>query len=162
MPRDRKKYYRDRYFKRRKLILNHLGGICVICGTDQDLHIDHIDPMTKKFDVSKNATRTWSVLEAELTKCQILCRDHHVQKWRDNHEHTGGANKWKSINHGTLHAYRAYRCRCDLCREAKREEGRRYQKRKLASALPNELQAQTPRVGFEPTHFRLTGGLSSR
>src|SRR5262245_53788948 len=51
---------------------------CVVCGSTEDLQIDHIDP-SQKID-----HRIWSWRkerrEAELAKCEVLCHRHHIAK----------------------------------------------------------------------------------
>lgn len=107
------------YENRRHKMLAYLGSKCAICGIEDDLQIDHVDASTKKFDVSKNWSRTWGILEDELNKCQLLCVRHHKEKTKHNGEGGGGQNKWKDVKHGTVWAYNKYRCRCERCKEAK-------------------------------------------
>lgn len=51
---------------------------CIKCGSNKQLEIDHIDPKTKV------EHRIWSWKESkrllELSKCQILCNKHHLEK----------------------------------------------------------------------------------
>lgn len=101
-------------------MIEYLGGKCARCGTTEALQIDHIDPKTKSFDISKNWARAWNLLVLELDKCQALCPEHHLEKSRLNKELRGGQNKWTEIQHGTVWAYSKYRCRCEECRAAKR------------------------------------------
>jgi 5-methylcytosine-specific restriction endonuclease McrA len=84
---------------------------CVECQSHDDLEIDHIDPK------QKISHRIWSWTETrrleELKKCQILCKTCHnnkTQKYRED-----------SMIHG-LSMYRSKKCRCGICREAKRQE----------------------------------------
>lgn len=58
-----------------------LGGACVVCGATEHLHFDHIDPTTKRFNVSARVrdTRIADLIE-ETLKCQLLCRDCHAPK----------------------------------------------------------------------------------
>lgn len=72
-----------------------LGGVCVVCGSIEDLHFDHIDPDTKTFKISANLNRRWEALVEELKKCQLLCGYHHREKTKTNAEHAGGWNKGK-------------------------------------------------------------------
>lgn len=81
---------------------------CAVCGSKEKLELDHIEPATRPKDWSG----IWSMKPErrveELKKCQVLCRKHHWEKTRDE-------NGWR-IKHGTLTAYRHYRCRCETCR----------------------------------------------
>ena len=60
------------------------------------LTLDHRDPTTKKRDVGAmvRASYAWSTIEAEISKCRILCANHH-------HKHTiqqFGYKKWRTDN----------------------------------------------------------------
>lgn len=54
------------------------NGPCRVCGTWENLHVDHVDPASKKNH------RVWSWaserMAAELAKCQVLCATHHREK----------------------------------------------------------------------------------
>lgn len=73
---------RERYRQRRATAILFLGGKCVECGSEEDLHIDHIDPNTKEPYIGQLlTTRSWSkVIEPELKKYQLLCRSCHENK----------------------------------------------------------------------------------
>lgn len=89
------------YHKRRHQYLGDKA--CVQCGAKDQLEFNHIDPTTKV------SHRIWGwckeKLEAELAKCEILCRDCHIKHHRP-------------LDHG-VSMYR-YGCRCDVCKQAKR------------------------------------------
>ena len=110
------------YARRKQKIHDHLGGRCVVCGVSEGLNVDHIDASTKSFDVMSNWSRSWATLRVELDKCQLLCIGHHKEKTKSSKDHAGGRNRWSSIQHGKLHAYGKYKCRCDLCKAAKHQE----------------------------------------
>src|SRR6185369_5074998 len=105
----------NRYRKRRAFAIEYLGGKCVVCGTTEDLEIDHIDKKTKSFQI----TQKWSVrletYKRELDKCQLLCHVHHVEK--SNQENDWGGQYGPS-DHGSLAFYKNRGCRCSLCRKA--------------------------------------------
>lgn len=70
-----------RYHRIREWAVALLGGVCVECGTDEDLHFDHIDPTTKEAhltDLFKSGSR--ERIDRELAKCQLLCRSCHSIK----------------------------------------------------------------------------------
>ena len=54
------------------------NGPCARCGANENLEVDHIDPLTK---VSHNVW-TWAEEKRleELAKCQVLCHNCHVEK----------------------------------------------------------------------------------
>ena len=110
-------YMRDRYRKRRAVILEQLGGKCVHCSSRTDLEIDHRNPKHKEINVSRRlAGLAVSKLTKELKKCQLLCRPCHELKSIKERGHTVAKG-----THGTLSAYRW--CgppKCDECKKAKR------------------------------------------
>lgn len=74
-------YMSRRYEKRRQAALTALGSKCVVCGTTEDLEFDHVDPNKKSFYVAKAfASMSEEKLQAELSKCQLLCKKHHLEK----------------------------------------------------------------------------------
>ena len=100
-----------------------LGKACARCGSFDNLEIDHINRDTKSPILKKLHTGSlWSWSEsrrlAELEKCQILCTDCHKKK---THEDMG----W-GLKHGTAHAYKHYKCRCDLCTKANTDSTNEY------------------------------------
>jgi hypothetical protein len=101
-------YMLARYHERRAEALITLGGKCAVCDSTKDLDIDHIDPALKSFTIS----RLWSVskarFEAELMKCQLLCKPHHIEKTRREQsvEHGGGVSGKRN-------------CKCKPCRDRK-------------------------------------------
>lgn len=89
---------RDEYF---------VDKVCVRCGSDQDLRLDHIDPEQKV----SHKIWSWSAArrEEELAKCQVLCEPCHQEK-------TAEDMGYQPLEHGTTRMYK--RCKCDLCRAA--------------------------------------------
>lgn len=79
-----KKRYRERTAKAKAL----LGGKCVSCGSAEDLQFDHIDPSHKTATVTAIMSYRWSVVEAELEKCQLLCAACHKNKTCVDMKHT--------------------------------------------------------------------------
>ncbi len=104
----------ERWRKRKAKAIARLGGKCVRCNCGADLQFDHIDPRTKSFDVSKN----WGVKEerfwAEVDKCQLLCRDCHKIK---NREDVISGKAKRGITHGKHWAAYHHQCQCNLCQE---------------------------------------------
>lgn len=117
-----RQYMAERYERRRKSIVEQLGGVCARCGSKDQLEIDHIDPPGKKLNISRRlAGVSEKALQRELTKCQLLCRRCHELKTILERGHTPAKG-----THGTLSAYRW--CgppKCDECKRAKREYVRR-------------------------------------
>jgi 5-methylcytosine-specific restriction endonuclease McrA len=117
-----REYMKQRYSLRRQAAIEKLGGVCVVCGSDHDLEIDHRDRKKKSFDLAK-ALAGWSQkrVDAELKKCQLLCKTCHQKKTISDL----GQTARKGI-HGTVGNYN-HGCRCDPCRAAKSE----YRKQRL-------------------------------
>lgn len=101
-------YMKRRYKQRKEKAILLLGGKCLECGTTEDLQFDHINPDEKSFNISK----MWSISEArflkELSKCQLLCELHHLNKTLGEISvpHGGGLTGKRN-------------CYCDLCKPLK-------------------------------------------
>jgi len=93
---------------------------CKRCGKTETLEIHHVDPKQK---VSHNIW-SWSDArrDAELAKCEVLCRSCHNAHHKSEME--------KPIVHGTITAYKTKGCRCDACRKAVRAHAKTYRERK--------------------------------
>jgi 5-methylcytosine-specific restriction endonuclease McrA len=83
-------YQKARYAKRMKLAIEELGGQCVECASTNELQLDHIDPKTKEFNVSRLTNRSLATFLKELEKCQLLCFDCHVEKTRKDRAEKNG------------------------------------------------------------------------
>jgi hypothetical protein len=62
---------------------------CQSCGFNrwpECLDFDHLDPKTKKFDISHKLQLSISTLLKEIAKCQILCANCHRHKTRYGQE----------------------------------------------------------------------------
>lgn len=70
--------HQNRWLKRRRENWICHKGPCSMCGSSDNLEVDHIDPLTKI------SHRIWSWSEErrlqELKKCQVLCRSCHLEK----------------------------------------------------------------------------------
>ena len=90
-----------------------LGGKCCNCGTTEKLTFDHINndrKGDKKRCIGNIIDRTWSKIELELAKCQLLCRSCH------GHKTAVDFNKREFSEHGTIAMYTNKKCRCNECR----------------------------------------------
>ena len=68
------------YYLRRSVLIDYMGGECVLCHSTDELQMDHIDPESKAFNIASNIHRRWSVVVPEVDKCQLLCSAHHDDK----------------------------------------------------------------------------------
>lgn len=107
------------YKAKMEKIFEYLGGKCVKCGSTEHLHVDHMDHLNKSFTISENWGRSWDVLEQELKKCQLLCKDHHLEKSKEEGSFAKGWTNQPRQKHGTAWSYIKYKCRCDDCKAAK-------------------------------------------
>lgn len=114
----------DRYYRRREAAIVQLGGKCVVCGSDKDLEIDHIDPKDKEISFGK-AISGWSEerIQKELAKAQLLCKEHHTLKSIADRGH-----KVAKGTHGTISSYRY--CKCAECKAANAAAVRRHRAKK--------------------------------
>ena len=120
-----REYNKARYYRVKAWMFSIVGDTCIRCNATAT-QIDHKDPTKKSFEISNNWSNAKHKLEAELQKCQPLCKPCHIDKTRKDL----GQNDARKV-HGTLSSYRY--CKCDLCRQAKNKWEREYkQRRKLA------------------------------
>ena len=69
----------NRRRKRNKLI-EYKGGKCQRCGYDrckEALEFHHLDPKTKRFNISGNCSRSLKDLKKEADKCILVCANCH-------------------------------------------------------------------------------------
>lgn len=67
-------------FSRKDRMIAYKGGRCQICGynrCNRSLTFHHMDPSVKKLGFAGNHSRKWSVIQAELDKCLLLCHNCH-------------------------------------------------------------------------------------
>lgn len=124
-----KEYMMERYYKRRELAIEKLGGKCVKCGSTDKLEVDHIDRTVKELSFERMTMVSMERFLAELAKCQLLCDPCHGDK-------TLAERGFKKAigTHGTLSSYRY--CKCDLCKGAMKEWRKNYQRPSRAKNRP--------------------------
>jgi len=136
---EKQKEYNARYYqKRKKKIIDFLGGRCAECGSIDNLEVDHVDWRKKSFDVLRewSTKRTWDIIQKELEKCQLLCSEHHQIKTKQDQSE----QKTKEPNHGTIYAWMKRKCTCEICSIAKRRwYDARNKKRRLNGSGPRQL-----------------------
>lgn len=77
--RDRKEYmrrYQLAWLKKRRDAWIKENGPCRSCGSNDELEIDHVDPLKKEFKINFSSKKTTE----ELKKCQVLCNQCHKNK----------------------------------------------------------------------------------
>ena len=73
-------YQKKRWKKRRAAAVVSLGGACVQCGATAALQFDHIDPSTRECSIARASGFSEERFQAELAKCQLLCKECHDEK----------------------------------------------------------------------------------
>lgn len=149
----------NRYHKRRAEIMDKLGGECALCGTKEDLEVDHINPELKSFGIAKKWSAAPEKLDAELAKCQLLCgpchRDKTIQEehWRSNPQCQS------RLIHGSVWTYKRHKCRCEVCVSsyAKHKETKRKGEGRGPIASKDDPIAHGTRAGY---HRELRRGIS--
>ena len=66
----------------KKRAVAYLGGVCRKCKYDKciaALSFHHRDPNEKEFSWDEIRNRSWSIIEAELDKCDLLCCNCHME-----------------------------------------------------------------------------------
>lgn len=121
---NRTKYDQIRYEQVIGRLKQILGNKCAECDATEDLEFDHINPTTKKFSIAKMWNRGDKVLLPELTKCQLLCGEHHRAKttMMRSVEHGGGISGKRN-------------CKCAPCRAKKAEYMRAWKTQKNIESL---------------------------
>ena len=116
-----KEYHRAYYHKRRARIHEYLGGVCAVCGTTENLEVDHLDPKEKIFNIAHRLSV--KNIKDELAKCQLLCKQCHAKKTAKENE------GW---THGTIYGWMKKKCTCEICHSSRRawHEARNIQRRK--------------------------------
>ncbi len=115
-------YQKARYKRRRDDAIASLGGRCAWCSSTQRLELDHIVSGDKDYDISKIFVGgSEAKVQAELSKCQVLCHDCHVQKTQQS-----GDNKY--VEHGGGNSGKR-NCPCAPCKAKKAEYMRNYKHR---------------------------------
>ncbi len=81
-----RKLYLSKVTNKRRLrlkmeMVDYKGGKCEFCGYSRclaALDFHHIDPSTKKFNLSMDQLyRSWKVILAEIDKCALTCTNCH-------------------------------------------------------------------------------------
>jgi 5-methylcytosine-specific restriction endonuclease McrA len=76
----RREYTNDFRASRKMEATKRLGGRCSMCGSTAKLEFDHIDPASKTINIAKLWTASRVRFEAEVSKCQLLCKACHIAK----------------------------------------------------------------------------------
>lgn len=136
-----REYNRQWRAARRAKWMASVGAWCRMCGATERLEVDHIDPRTKVH----HAVWTWSQKrrDAELAKCQLLCRACHQKKTMQDYPTQAPSP------HGSVRRYKRHGCRCDLCVIENRRRAAEYRARvRRGEPTQNNVPARVQRVTF--------------
>lgn len=125
---ERNKARKLNYEKNKQYAILKLGSHCIVCGEENHalLEFDHINPKTKSFGINVLLRSTKDKLDEELSKCQLLCHDCHLEKTTFERQL---ASDSKGVKHGTVNAYVNQGCRCLLCKKAGSDNNKKYYKK---------------------------------
>lgn len=107
-------YNKLRAEDRRDIVQIVLGISCVICGASP-VEYHHIDPVSRKFNLTSSSSKAAFILE--LGKCQAVCLNCHKDKHHPQRK-----------EHGRLTMY-SQGCRCELCFKAMQEWNKAHKRR---------------------------------
>jgi 5-methylcytosine-specific restriction endonuclease McrA len=82
---DMNTYMKNRWDRRRKAAVEHLGSKCARCPETESLEFDHIIPATKIMTVARASSRSEEFFWAEVNKCQLLCYPCHLEKTAEDY-----------------------------------------------------------------------------
>lgn len=114
---NRAEYDLNRYYERKAMCIEILGGHCVDCNTTQMLEFDHLMKETKLYNISTIILHGDEKLFSELEKCVLRCYRCHKLK--------------SSFESGVLHGgglSGKRNCKCIPCKARKAEYMRYYKK----------------------------------
>jgi 5-methylcytosine-specific restriction endonuclease McrA len=103
------KAYQNKWLQNRRSEWIKANGPCKKCRTWDNLEVDHIDPSKKEVRIATIWSRKKEFREAELAKCQVLCKACHFKKTTKEN---------KEFGHGTPAKYAT--CNCVVCKQMKK------------------------------------------
>jgi cytochrome c553 len=69
-----------RHQKLRRILIEAAGGRCAVCGYKRcsfNLHFHHVDPSTKRLEMSTASGKSLAAYRAEARKCVLVCANCH-------------------------------------------------------------------------------------
>jgi len=124
------KDYQRKWMRDRRLDWVLANGPCKHCGSSEKLEVDHIKREYKTMHTASIWSRRKEVRDKELANCQVLCKACHLKKTISEVDYPG-------IVHGTSNGYDHFKCRCEECKEAKKNRSIEYRSRKKYKELNN-------------------------
>lgn len=101
---EKQRAFQREFMRKRRQEWFDANGPCQLCGSAENLELDHIDPEMKV----ASAVWSWSKQRAavELAKCRALCKKCHAERTKQQ--------LTKPVIHGTYGGWRRG-CRCAAC-----------------------------------------------
>ena len=65
--------------RRKNQFINSYKTPCLFCGSDENVHFHHVNPLEKEFEVSTGKYRSYKNIEKEIYKCWCLCSECHIK-----------------------------------------------------------------------------------
>ena len=120
-----KEYMARRRAERRAKLIELAGNKCKVCGKNDGLEFNHKNRTEKEFVLSGKALdKSWQKILDEFAKCELLCRQHHLEytrnQWDSGELISSQKGKAKDYPHGTANRYHYQKCRCERCKMAKK------------------------------------------
>ena len=112
-------YAKNYYAKKKRFLIDSLGGACVACGSTKNLHFDHVVPSCKSFSITTFLDRPWADTLEELKKCQLLCSSCHHLKTLKEGSYSKRNNHGSSVGTAVLTEDQV-RIICSLIKEGKK------------------------------------------
>lgn len=73
---------KEKRHEQRSKAIENLGGKCKLCSYKKSINaldFHHVDESRKKFALSTAWQKSWEVIEEEIKKCVLLCRNCHTE-----------------------------------------------------------------------------------
>ena len=137
-----REYKRRRYWRRKAIFIEELGGKCAKCGSAKRLEFDHKHAKSRNFIITVAlACMAEKPLRRELRKCQLLCRKCHEAK-----SIIDAGNKSAFVAHGTLSRQRY--CKCRKCQDAKNAWFAQWRAKRRAAGWKQTARGWVPPAGL--------------
>ena len=121
-----KEYFRNYYKERKHYYITLLGGKCSVCGSTDNLQFHHTDRNSKDLAIGKLMNYSKTKVEAELSKCVLLCRRCHIKTHKEDgtwiafggrHEGNVGAKNPRARKVMCIETGKQYGCISDCARD---------------------------------------------
>src|SRR5690606_24630613 len=130
-------YMANRYHSKRQALIDELGGKCSSCGSKKNLHIDHMNAKEKTFRAADVHSVSDAKVQKEKSNFQLLCEPCHKKKTHEEWDYSA-----PKPSHGTYWMARKYKCKCDPCQKAYKEQMKKWRTQKAKGGKEKEKAEQ--------------------